>query len=217
MWTHPALSVFEKLPLRERFFVRGRLFTAPLERVASEVKGPRILDVGCGHGLLCAMMAFGFPERSVVGLDVDPRKMKWARRSVGQLSNTRFELMPVEQFADVESGGFDTITVADVLYLLPPSSWAPFFEACFRLLAPRGQLLVKEVEDDGGWRTHKALFQEQLMVRVLRRTHTSGGLGVFPRDQTIAALRQSGFELRDVVTLSRKSSTPHVLFIAEKV
>lgn len=216
MLSHPALAVFAPLPLPERLFVRARLASAPLEELARRVVGPRVLDVGCGHGLLVALVAVGFPEREVVGLDVDPRKIAWARRSVGRLPNVRLEVLSVERLAEVEAGRFDTVCVADVLYLLPPAKWAGFLAACHALLRPGGRLLLKEAEDDGGWRTRKALLQEQLMVRLLRRTASSGGLGFSPREKFLEALTAAGFQLQQTRSLAAGSTTPHVLFIAER-
>lgn len=214
---HPALRAFEPLPLQERLFVRARLASAPLDELASRVQGKRVLDVGCGHGLLCAMIAMGHPERSVVGIDPDSRKISWARASAGKLANTAFECTTVEKLAALEPSSFDTITVADVLYLLTEADAQGFLNACHALLKRGGRLLLKEAEDDGSWRAKKTLLQEKVMVRVLGRTHSSGGLGFVPREKTLAMLKHSGFAVREVVALGRFSSTPHVLFVAESV
>ena len=66
--------MFDGLPLKERLFVRGRLATAPLEALAARAEGARLLDVGCGHGVLVAPLARGYPpgRKSVVeGKSVD--------------------------------------------------------------------------------------------------------------------------------------------------
>lgn len=215
MIDHPSLSVFKPLPLAERLFVRARLFSAPLDEMVKRATGTRMLDVGCGHGLLCSMLALGFPDRFVVGIDPDPKKIDWARRSVGKLGNTRFDVMDVARLASIEAGTFDTVTVADVLYLLPTSDWPEFLAACHQLLKKGGRLLLKEAEDDGGWRTRKALLQEQVMVRLLGRTKGSGGLGFSKRETTQALLERAGFSVVETVALSSGSTTPHVLFVAE--
>ena len=215
MLTHPSLSVFKDLPLPERLFVRARLATAPLDELSTRIKGERILDVGCGHGLLCSMVAVGFPDRSIVGIDTDPKKIDWARRSVGKLGNTRFDVMTVERLASLEAATFDTVTVADVLYLLPETDWPDFLAACHQLLKKGGRLLLKEAEDDHGWRTKKALLQEQVMVKLLRRTKGSGGLGFSPRERTQELLTRAGFKVTETISLSRRSTTPHVLFVAD--
>jgi 2-polyprenyl-6-hydroxyphenyl methylase/3-demethylubiquinone-9 3-methyltransferase len=215
MLTHHALTVFEPLPLTERLFVRARLFSAPLDELVKRAEGTRMLDVGCGHGLLCSMLALGFPDRQVVGIDPDPKKIDWARRSVGKLGNTRFDVMTVERLASIEPESFDTVCVSDVLYLLPTTEWPDFFAACHRLLKKGGVLLLKEAEDDGGWRTKKALLQEQVMVKVLGRTKGSGAIGFSKREETQQKLARAGFKMRETVSLSAGSTTPHVLFVAQ--
>lgn len=213
---HPALRVFDRLPVAERLFVRARLFSAPLAELARRVEGARVLDAGCGHGVLCALLAVGFPDRAVVGIDPDPRKIDWARASVGRLPNTRFEATTVDALAEREAGTFDTVTVADVLYLLPRVDQLAFLASCRRLLVPGGTLLLKEAEDDGSWRAKKTLWQERLMVGV-GRTRASGGLGFQPREGLEGALRQAGFEVGQVVPMGRGFTTPHVLFEARSV
>jgi len=217
MIRHPALAVFKSLPLSERLFVRARLFSAPLHELASRARGPRILDVGCGHGLLCAMMALGFADREVVGIDIDPLKIDLARRSVGRLGNTRFDVMTIGRLASLEPGTFDTITVADVLYLISPEHWPEVLNASHALLKRGGQLLRKEAEADGSWKSTKALWQERAMVKVLGKTKSDGGLGFFPRATMQAALEKAGFRVTSTISLSRWSSTPHLLFVAECV
>ena len=213
MLTHHALTVFDDLPLAERLFVRARLFSAPLEELTRRAEGSRLLDVGCGHGLLCSMLALGFPDRQVVGIDPDPKKIDWARRSVGKLGNTRFDVMTVERLASLEPASFDTVCVSDVLYLLPTTAWPDFFAACHQLLKRGGVLLLKEAEDDGGWRTKTALLQEQVMVKLLGRTKASGAIGFSTRDTTKAMLERAGFKVTEIVSLSAGSTTPHVLFV----
>jgi 2-polyprenyl-3-methyl-5-hydroxy-6-metoxy-1,4-benzoquinol methylase len=210
------LSVFAALPLKERLFVRGRLASAPLREVAKRAPSGRIVDIGCGHGLMVALLAHQRPERTVVGLDPDPRKIDWARASVGTLPNVSLEVGTVQALAARAPQSFDAAVVCDVLYLLPRSDWRGFLEACRALLKPGGALLLKEAEADRSWRYYKCLAQERLMVQVLRRTQSSGGLGFVPRAEMELELSHAGFELDEVVGLSKGYTTPHVLFSARR-
>lgn len=210
------LAAFDALPLKERLFVRGRLFTAPLLEVARRAPSGRIVDVGCGHGLMVSLLASGRPERTVVGLDPDPKKIDWAKASVGTLPNVSLEVGTVEALAARAAGTFDAVVVCDVLYLLPKPAWRGFLEACRALLEPGGALLLKEAEADRSWRYYKCLAQERLMVQLLRRTKSSGGLGFVPRAEMELELSHAGFKLDEVVGLGRGYTTPHVLFAARR-
>jgi 2-polyprenyl-3-methyl-5-hydroxy-6-metoxy-1,4-benzoquinol methylase len=211
-----ALKAFDALPLKERLFVRGRLFTAPLLEVSQRVPSGRIVDVGCGHGLMVSLLASGRPERTVVGIDPDGRKIDWAKASVGALPNVSLEVGTVEGLAARAAGTFDAVVVCDVLYLLPRAEWRSFLTAAHALLKPGGVLLLKEAEADRGWRYIKCLAQERLMVQLLRRTKSSGGLGFVPRAQMELELTHAGFELDEIIGLARGYTTPHVLFAARR-
>jgi len=213
---HPSLTVFAELPLKERLFVRGRLATAPLAALAARAEGARLLDVGCGHGVLVALLAAGAHRRHVVGIDPDERKIAWARASVGRLANVELRACTIETLVAERPAEFDTVLVADVLYLLEADAWPRFLRAAHALLRPGGRLVLKEAENDGSWRVKKALLQEQLMVRLLRRTHSSGAVGFAPRAALESAVRDAGFSLEEVVPLARGYSTPHLLIVARR-
>jgi cyclopropane fatty-acyl-phospholipid synthase-like methyltransferase len=212
--THPTLKTFDSLPFKERWFVRGRLASAPLTVMAGLARGTTLLDVGCGHGALLALLAEGHPERRVVGIDPDARKIAWAAASVGRLRNVELQTATIEVLAAERPGAFDSLLVADVLYLLAPATWPAFLAAARRLLRPGGLLVLKEAEDDGSWRAIKALWQERLMVLMLRRTHSSGAVGFAPRTALRDALTVAGFVIEEVESLARGYTTPHVLFLA---
>lgn len=207
-------ELFRPLPWAERLFVRARMRTAPLGPLAARAPAGRIADIGCGHGALVALLATQGAERRVVGVDPDPRKVEWARASVGRLPNVELRVGTAESLASEAEGSFDAVAVADVLYLLPVEGWEAFLGACRRLLRPGGVLLLKEAEADGSWRHLKCLAQEAVMVRLLRRTHSSGGLQFQPRGFTQALLERVGFGAVTTQSLARGYTTPHVLFEA---
>lgn len=210
-----ALQVFKPLPLREQLFVRARLWSAPLEVIAQQVPSGRVLDVGCGHGVLTALLAFQRADREVVGIDPDERKIAWARASVGHLTNVRVEAKTLEALALTEENTFDAAVVADVMYLLPAGQWTEFLRKIRALLRPHGKLYLKEAEADGSWREWKCMAQERVMVQLLGRTHSSGELKILPREQMRTLIQNAGFQLKSEETLSAGYTTPHVLFVGE--
>jgi 2-polyprenyl-6-hydroxyphenyl methylase/3-demethylubiquinone-9 3-methyltransferase len=214
---HPSLKVFDTLPRRERWFCRARLALAPLELVASRATGNALLDVGCGHGVLAALLLDGHPERRVLGIDPDERKIAWADRSIGRDPRAEFRACSIEQLALEKPAGFDTVFIADVLCLIARSAWPPFLAAAHTLLKPGGRLVLKDAENDGSWRARKALWQERLMVHVLRRTVSTGGIGFATRDELVAQLRHAGFATEEIVSCAAGYTAPHVLVTARAV
>jgi 2-polyprenyl-3-methyl-5-hydroxy-6-metoxy-1,4-benzoquinol methylase len=211
---HASLKVFDTLPVKERWFCRARLELAPLEAVAAQATGKDILDVGCGHGVLAALLLHGHRERRVVGIDPDLRKIEWANESIGKNPNAEFRAVTIETLAAERPASFDCVIIADVLCLIARSTWSPFLDAARRLLRPGGRLLLKDAENDGSWRAVKALWQERLMVHVLRRTVSTGGIGFATRDELAGYVTRAGLYVDDITSYARGYTAPHVLLTA---
>jgi 2-polyprenyl-3-methyl-5-hydroxy-6-metoxy-1,4-benzoquinol methylase len=211
---HASLRVFATLPAKERWFCRARLALAPLDRVAAEASGTALVDVGCGHGVLAALLLHEHPERRVVGIDPDARKIAWANESVGKSPNAEFHAVTIEALAAERPAAFDCVIVADVLCLIARETWPPFLAAARRLLKPGGRLLLKDAENDGSWRAVKALWQERLMVHVLRRTVSTGGIGFATREELAGHVTGAGFTIDHIVSYARGYTAPHVLLTA---
>jgi 2-polyprenyl-3-methyl-5-hydroxy-6-metoxy-1,4-benzoquinol methylase len=212
--THASLKVFDTLPAKERWFCRARLELAPLEQVAAQASGTKLLDVGCGHGVLAALLLDGHPERRVVGIDPDARKIAWAKASVGKHANAEFRACTIETLAAERPAAFDCVIVADVLCLIARDTWASFLAAARHLLPPGGRLILKDAENDGSWRATKALWQERLMVHVLRRTVSTGGIGFATRAELAGYVTRAGFVVDDITSYARGYTAPHVLLTA---
>ncbi|MFL5894328.1 MAG: methyltransferase domain-containing protein [Thermoleophilaceae bacterium] len=114
----------------------GRRATAArlLDSIADHVPAGRLLDVGCGHGLLLdEARSRGY---SVTGLELSETAASYARE-VLQLDVLE---QSIEELAAGEVPGFQVIVMADVLEHLDDPLAA--LDACERLLAPGGVLCV---------------------------------------------------------------------------
>jgi 2-polyprenyl-3-methyl-5-hydroxy-6-metoxy-1,4-benzoquinol methylase len=211
---HASLTVFDSLPAKERWFCHARLKLAPLEQVAKQASGTQILDVGCGHGVLAALLLDGHPERRVVGIDPDVRKIEWANASIGKDPRAEFRACTIESLAAERPAAFDCVVVADVLCLIARDTWPSFLSAARRLVRPGGRLVLKDAENDGSWRAIKALWQERLMVHVLRRTVSTGGIGFATREELAGYVARAGFTVDAITSYARGYTAPHVLLTA---
>lgn len=174
-----VLSLYRDAPIPVRAHVRVRWATCPLRAVTAQLPPVgRVLDVGCGHGLLSVHAALSAPGRSVLGVDVDGRKVEHARAAAARARDQRgvdchIAVAPPGQLPE---GPWDGVAIVDVLYLLDADAQRRLVVDCARRLAPGGVLAVKEMALDPPWKFRWNKAQETLAVRVLGITKGGGRL-----------------------------------------
>jgi 2-polyprenyl-3-methyl-5-hydroxy-6-metoxy-1,4-benzoquinol methylase len=208
-----ALGRYAGQPLGIRGFVLARHLLAPIARVLAAVPDAgRILDVGCGHGLFANALALGSPARQVLGVDPSGAKIAVAKASAARLPNVRFAQGTVQQ---VDEGGFDAITILDVLYLLPIEEKLAVLRACRERIAPSGVLILKTNDTRPPWKYRVARLQEQAMTG-LGLTMGHGELHFFSQEQNASLLELAGFRPQ-LVDLNTWLPYPHVMFVSRPV
>jgi 2-polyprenyl-6-hydroxyphenyl methylase/3-demethylubiquinone-9 3-methyltransferase len=208
-----SIGRYRGQPLGIRGFVLARHLLAPMARVAAAVPSSgKILDVGCGHGLFSNALALGSPDRQVLGVDPSGAKIAVARASAAGLPNLRYEQGTVQQ---VDDGGFDAITILDVLYLLPVEEKLAVLRACRDRIAADGVLILKANDTRPAWKYRVARLQEEAMTG-LGLTMGHGALHFVSREQNANLLELAGFRPR-FVDLNTWLPYPHVMFVSRPV
>jgi 2-polyprenyl-3-methyl-5-hydroxy-6-metoxy-1,4-benzoquinol methylase len=185
-------------------------FGALDERVPS---GARVLDVGCGHGLLSVTLALGAPGRRVTGVDIDRDKLPFARQAAANagLDNVDFEAVDPEWQPD---GEWDAIVIADVLYLMGADVAASLLKRLAGGLAEGGVLLVKEIDVRPAWKYRLAQLQELVATKVARITE-GGAVDFLPPAAIAAAMSDAGLAVEHVA-LHHRRVHPHHLVVGRK-
>lgn len=168
---------------------------ARLQYVAERVRldGARVLDVGCGAGLLSEAMALAGAEVTAIDLAADLIRVArlHARESGADID---YRVQSAEALAEAEPGGFDAVTCMEMLEHVPDPG--AVLAACARLLKPGGRLFVSTLN-----RTPAAfalaIVGAEYVARLLPRgTHRYRD---FIRPSELAAwLRATGLALEDV-------------------
>lgn len=200
---------------RDRLHVGIRWRSCPFDEVeAATPTSGRILDLGCGHGVLSLLLARRAPERQVTGIDLDANKIVVAERARAMEPSLPVEFR-VGTAAEVPAGPWDAVVIVDVLYLLDSASQGALLRTVAGQLAPGGLLVIKEMSRAPAWKFAWSRAQEQLAVRVL---HITAGHHIhFPPDEAMpAALEDAGLTVIDDRRVDRGYLHPHRLLVARQ-
>ena len=165
------------------------------DRIA--LAGARVLDVGCGAGLLSEALAREGAD--VTALDLAPELIDVARLHLLESGlKVDYRLQSVEALAAEQPGTFDAITCMEMLEHVPDPG--AVVRACATLLKPGGRLFVSTLN-----RTPAAfalaIVGAEYVARLLPKgTHH---YKEFIRPSELAAwLRDAGLQLQDVSGLA---------------
>ncbi len=106
--------------------------------------GKKIVDIGCGGGILAESMARRGAD--VTGIDLGTENLKAASLHAEQsdLNDVlRYQHIPVEDLAKTHAGQFDVVTCMEMLEHVPDPS--AIVQACFDLLAPGGVCVLSTI------------------------------------------------------------------------
>ena len=166
-----------------------------LRYVADRVplEGAKVLDIGCGAGLLSEALA-GEGAR-VTAIDLAPELIDVAKLHQLEAGHQiDYRVQSAEAIADELPGGFDAVTCMEMLEHVPdPGS---VIEACARLLKPGGRLFLSTLN-----RTPAAfalaIVGAEYVARLLPKgTHQYRDF--IPPAELAAWLRAAGLQLEDV-------------------
>ena len=212
-----TLALYADASAAARVHVWVRWHSCPFPAIAADLpRSGRILEVGCGHGLMAAFLAMESRARTVRGVDVAPGKVREARAAAERARRQGADLeFACVQPGELPTGPWQAIVVVDVLYLLEEAAQRSLLERCARLLAPGGVLAVKEMSPRPRWKFWWNELQETLAVRLLRITW--GGPFTFLSPSAVeGAMGELGLHTWSR-RLDRGLPYPHHLLVGKRV
>lgn len=135
---------------------------------AGDLTGQRVLDVGCGGGILAESMALSGAR--VLGIDLSEAPLAVARlHQLESGADLEYRRISAEALAELEPGGFEIVTCMELLEHVPDP--ASTIHACARLIKPGGHLFFSTINrNPKAWLL--AIIGAEYLLRLLPRgTH----------------------------------------------
>ncbi|AKU92010.1 Biotin synthesis protein BioC [Vulgatibacter incomptus] len=153
--------------------VASRVAALVLE--APPAAGARILEIGCGTGLLTKRLVSALPDRRFWVTDLSPAMLERCREQVGEAEGRIFRVMDGE-WPDLEEGGFDLVVSSFAFQWFDDlGAGLARLSACLR---PGGRMVfsIPGAETFHEWR------------RFLRSEGIPSGIGRFPSRHELARM-----------------------------
>jgi len=141
---------------------------AHIERLAEGLAGKRLLDVGCGGGILAEAMAKAGAQ--VTGIDLAEKPLKVAMlHALESASVVDYRLMSAEALAAEAPASFDVVTCMEMLEHVPqPSS---IVQACARLARPGGWIFFSTLNRNAKSFLYAIVGAEHVLRLLPKGTH----------------------------------------------
>ena len=166
--------------------------------------GKRVLDVGCGGGLLSEGMAVRGAE--VTGIDLSEKPLGVAKLHLLESGQkVDYRKVAVEQLATEMPGAFDAVTCLEMLEHVPDP--ASIVAACARLVKPGGQVFISTINRNPKAYLFAVIGAEYLLQMLPKGTHDFARF-IKPSELT-RWCKQSGLEPDELVGMSYNPLTRH--------
>ncbi len=170
----------------------------------AELAGKRVVDVGCGGGILAESMAAHGAE--VVGVDMAGAALSVAKLHIQESGvNVDYRQMTAEQLAAAEPESFDVVTCMELLEHVPDP--ASLVAACARLAKPGGQIFFSTLNRNPKSYLFAVVGAEYVLNMLPKGTHD---FAKFIRPAELARwIRTAGLTLKELAGMSYNPITRH--------
>lgn len=161
------------------------------------LRGKRVIDVGCGGGLLSEGMAAQGAD--VIGIDLGEKALGVAKLHLFESGlKVDYRHVAAEQMAEAEPAGFDVVTCLEMLEHVPDP--ASIVRACARMAKPGGDVFFSTINRNPKSYLFAVIGAEYILNMLPRGTHD---YAKFLRPAELARLcRAAGLSVVEVVGMS---------------
>ncbi len=162
-----------------------------------ELTGARVLDVGCGGGILAEAMAARGAQ--VTGIDLSDKALAVARLHLLESGQqVDYRKIPVETLAAESPASFDVVTCMEMLEHVPDP--ASVVRACATLVKPGGQVFLSTLNRNPKSYLLAILGAEYILNLLPRGTHEYARF--LKPSELSRFVREAGLDVSELIGLS---------------
>jgi 2-polyprenyl-6-hydroxyphenyl methylase/3-demethylubiquinone-9 3-methyltransferase len=168
------------------------------------LKGKRVLDVGCGGGILSESMSEKGAD--VIGIDLGEKALKVAKlHQLESGSQVDYQLIAVEELASQQPESFDVVTCMEMLEHVPDP--AAIIDDCARLVKPGGSVFFSTINRNPKAYLFAVIGAEYVLNMLPKGTHA---YEKFIKPSELSAwARQAGLNVEQLKGMSYNPLTQH--------
>lgn len=165
--SHGVRAIYKTGGPFQQFLLKGRPYICPFHVLMDCVPpGSRLLDVGCGSGLLLNLLALRKRVTGGIGFDSSLRAIGIANDALKEIRpNPGIEFLGVAVEARWPDGTYDVVSMIDVMHHINPSQQHAAIEQAAAKVAPGGLFLYKDIGSRPLWRAWANRLHDLVLAR----------------------------------------------------
>ncbi|QBD76082.1 class I SAM-dependent methyltransferase [Ktedonosporobacter rubrisoli] len=133
-----------------------------------------ILDIACGPGGWASEVAFAYPDKHIVGIDISQAMLEYAvaQARVQQLPNVEFRYMNAVSSLQFPNASFDLVNARFMISFMWKEAWPDTIKECMRVLRPGG--IVRITDTDQICSSSSSVALEEMSAIIARAFFCTG-------------------------------------------
>jgi len=201
-------TLYSNMGVWVALYIRLRWRLCPFQLIEKQIplKGT-VIDIGCGYGLLSNLLALRSEDRHVIGVDLSPRRIKIAQKTVNGRRNIKFYLSDITKLK-VWRGGCNAVVASDFLHHISYESQEELLRSCYQTLPKGGLLIIQDVDTEPCWKYYSASVIDAVL---------NPGMQICFRSRTefLKLLRRIGFRV-ETKSVHKGLPLSDILYICRK-